>query len=102
MRKSSSTAIFLRERLPRPINSIPFCMVVTSVCDHGIGIPAAQQSQIFGRFFRASNLRREHSGFGLGLFIAHSIITQHGGAMRLSSVEGEGSIFSFTLPLAEV
>jgi PAS domain S-box-containing protein len=77
-------------------------MAVTSVRDFGIGIPASQQSQIFGRFFRASNVRKEHSGFGLGLFIAHSIITQHGGRIRLESVEGEGSTFSFSLPLEQV
>jgi PAS domain S-box-containing protein len=77
-------------------------MAVTSVRDFGLGIPASQQSQIFGRFFRASNVRKEHSGFGLGLFIAHSIVTQHGGRISLESVEGKGSKFTFSLPLEQV
>jgi PAS domain S-box-containing protein len=73
---------------------------VTSVRDHGMGVPAGQQSQIFDRFFRASNVRDGHSGFGLGLFIAHNIVTAHGGHIWLESVEGQGSTFRFALPVA--
>jgi PAS domain S-box-containing protein len=73
---------------------------VTSVRDRGVGVPAGQQSQIFDRFFRASNVREGHSGFGLGLFIAHNIVTAHGGHIWLESVEGQGSTFRFALPVA--
>jgi len=72
---------------------------ITSLCDHGVGIPAAQQSLIFDRFFRASNVRDTQSGFGLGLFIAHSIVTGHAGRIWLDSAEGRGSTFCFALPL---
>jgi PAS domain S-box-containing protein len=75
-------------------------MAITSVRDHGVGIPAGQQAQIFDRFFRASNVRDTQSGFGLGLFIAHSIVTAHAGHIWLDSAEGRGSTFCFALPLA--
>jgi signal transduction histidine kinase len=74
--------------------------VVTSVHDYGVGIPAAQQSRVFQRFFRASNVSTSnYSGLGLGLFISHGIITRHGGRMWLESAEGQGSTFYFALPL---
>ena len=75
--------------------------VVVSVRDYGVGIPATQQSRVFQRFFRASNVSTSnYSGLGLGLFISHGIITRHDGRMWLESVEGEGSTFYFALPLA--
>ena len=73
-----------------------------SVRDYGVGIPESQRDQVFGRFFRASNVSSSQSaypGLGLGLFISHGIITRHGGSMWLESAEGEGSTFSFKLPL---
>ncbi len=74
---------------------------ITYVRDFGVGIPANQQSRVFQRFFRASNVSTSnYSGLGLGLFISHGIITRHGGRMWLESVEGEGSTFYFALPLA--
>jgi signal transduction histidine kinase len=76
--------------------------VIASVRDYGVGIPAAQQSRVFQRFFRASNVSTSnYSGLGLGLFISHGIITRHGGRMWLESTEGEGSTFYFALPLRE-
>src|SRR5439155_21734370 len=75
--------------------------VVTSVQDYGVGIPAEQQSQVFERFFRGSNVETRHyAGLGLGLFISRSIVARHGGRMWLRSVEGQGSTFYFALPLA--
>jgi signal transduction histidine kinase len=79
--------------------------VVTAVRDHGVGIPAEQQSQVFNRFFRASNVTaayHTYPGMGLGLFIAHSIVERHGGRIWVDSVEQGGSTFSFSLPIAEV
>ena len=76
--------------------------VVTSVQDYGVGIPAEQQSQVFERFFRGSNVETRHyAGLGLGLFISRSIVARHGGRMWLRSVEGEGSTFYFALPVAK-
>jgi signal transduction histidine kinase len=75
---------------------------VTYVRDHGLGIPADQREQVFTRFFRARNVERDgrpFPGLGLGLYIAFSIVTRHGGRMWLESQEGQGSTFYFALPL---
>lgn len=71
-----------------------------SVQDFGIGIPDDQKSDIFKRFFQAHGPGSEaFSGLGLGLYISHQIIHQHGGNIWVESEEGKGSIFYFTLPL---
>jgi PAS domain S-box-containing protein len=71
-----------------------------SVRDYGVGIPAEQRERIFDQFYRASNVRRQVKGLGLGLFISHGIVAAHGGRMWVESSEGEGSTFSFALPVA--
>jgi two-component system, OmpR family, phosphate regulon sensor histidine kinase PhoR len=72
---------------------------VVSVRDTGIGIPEAEQAQLFGRFFRASNARQQSiPGSGLGLAIVRSIIVSHGGRISVSSREGKGSTFTVRLP----
>jgi signal transduction histidine kinase len=69
------------------------------VKDHGIGIPGADQAQVFQRFYRARNVsHRNFGGLGLGLFISHSICKLHGGNLSLSSAEGLGSTFTVTMP----
>ncbi|MBU8895399.1 histidine kinase [Corallococcus sp. H22C18031201] len=69
------------------------------VQDRGIGIPGADQSQVFQRFYRARNVsHRNFGGLGLGLFISHSIAKMHGGGLSLTSAEGEGSTFTVCLP----
>src|SRR4051812_39981607 len=73
--------------------------VVTSARDFGVGIPADQQPHIFERFFRATNVRKQNTGLGLGLFISAGIVERHGGRMWLVSQEGEGSTFYFSLPI---
>jgi PAS domain S-box-containing protein len=69
------------------------------VADTGTGIPARQLSRVFDRFWQARENRRD--GAGLGLAIARGIVEAHGGRIWAESVEGEGSTFSFTLPLPE-
>jgi PAS domain S-box-containing protein len=69
------------------------------VRDQGIGIAANELPLIFNRFYRASNLDRSLSGFGIGLFLVKEIITRHSGRIRVESVEGQGSTFFITLPL---
>jgi signal transduction histidine kinase len=72
-----------------------------SVTDRGIGIPAAEQAQVFERFYRAGNVNpRQSSGFGLGLYVTRAIVEQHGGTITVESVEGQGSTFTLCLPLA--
>ena len=75
--------------------------VVTSIRDHGVGIPADQKDQVFSRFFRASNVtsaRYPYPGMGLGLFISHNIVQRHGGRIWVESAEADGSTFSFAIP----
>jgi len=70
------------------------------VQDTGVGIPKDQQSRVFTRFFRGSNvLRMDTEGSGLGLFLAKNIIEAHGGKIGFDSESGKGSTFYFTLPL---
>jgi CheY-like chemotaxis protein/anti-sigma regulatory factor (Ser/Thr protein kinase) len=73
-----------------------------SVADTGIGIAPEDQEKIFTRFYRADHpLVQEVAGTGLGLSIAKSFVEMHGGEIWVESEPGQGSTFSFTLPLAE-
>ncbi|CAA9257058.1 MAG: PAS sensor protein [uncultured Blastococcus sp.] len=70
-----------------------------SVSDTGMGIPTGEQGKLFTRFFRASTARRNAvPGVGLGLAITKAITTAHGGTLDVTSVEGEGTTFTLTLP----
>lgn len=70
--------------------------------DNGYGIPKEQQERIFEKFFRAPTEETESVlGTGLGLFITRMLIEKMGGVMTFSSVEHEGTTFTFTIPLAE-
>lgn len=74
--------------------------VVFTVEDQGIGVPKAEQSGVFGKFFRASNARkRRPDGTGVGLFLARKVVLEHGGSMIFTSKEDKGSMFGFRLPL---
>ena len=74
--------------------------VQVSVKDNGIGIPADDIPHIFDRFFQVeSHLTRRHTGMGLGLSVAKTMIEMHGGRIWVDSVEGKGSTFSFLLPV---
>jgi PAS domain S-box-containing protein len=76
--------------------------VEVSVADEGVGIPQADQDQIFRKFYRGTGAdsRVGTGGTGLGLFIARGLVTAMGGRIWVSSREGEGSTFAFELPLA--
>jgi two-component system phosphate regulon sensor histidine kinase PhoR len=77
----------------------PWLMV--SVCDNGVGIPSQDLPRIFERFYKVDRARtRNAGGTGLGLAIAKHLIEGHGGRLWADSVEGRGSTFSFTLPVA--
>lgn len=69
-----------------------------TVVDRGIGVPKAEQHNLFSKYFRAHNAKRARpDGTGLGLFMAKKVIIAHGGAMIFKSQEGKGSTFGFTL-----
>jgi two-component system sensor histidine kinase KdpD len=74
--------------------------IVISVSDHGKGIPEAEQARIFEKFYRGRASRDETLGTGLGLSIAKGIIEAHGGKIWVTSQPGQGSIFSFALPVS--
>jgi signal transduction histidine kinase len=74
---------------------------VLSVADTGIGIAAADQEQIFERFFRTeAATRRMIPGSGLGLTISKAIVEAHQGTIVVRSDEEHGSTFVVRLPLA--
>jgi len=71
-----------------------------AVCDTGPGIAASDQAKIFEEFQQADNSStRQKGGTGLGLAIAKRIIEMHGGRLWVESSLGQGSTFSFTLPV---
>jgi len=74
---------------------------LVSITDQGIGVRPEYIDHIFERFYRVRNTAsRQYSGIGLGLFVAKAIIEEHGGRIWVSSNQGLGSTFSFTLPRA--
>lgn len=73
--------------------------VVVSVRDTGVGIPEDDLPRIFERFYKADHARSS-GGTGLGLAIVRHIVQAHGGEVGAESVEGRGSTFTFTLPVA--
>ncbi len=73
--------------------------VEIAVEDRGLGIPARDLERVFERFYRVDRARsRETGGTGLGLSIVRHVATNHGGEVRVDSIEGEGSVFTLRLP----
>jgi glutamate:GABA antiporter len=79
-------------------------LVRVSIMDRGLGIPVDKQEVIFDKFVRLDrDLHSSVRGSGLGLFIARQLIEAMGGTITVESsgIQGEGSTFFFTLPLAK-
>jgi two-component system phosphate regulon sensor histidine kinase PhoR len=75
--------------------------MVVSVHDTGIGIPAQELARIFERFYKVDRSRtRNAGGTGLGLAIAKHLVEGHGGRLWVESLEGRGSTFHLSLPIA--
>jgi two-component system sensor histidine kinase KdpD len=73
--------------------------LVTSVADRGPGIDSFEQPLIFEKFYRGRHQRYAAPGTGMGLAIAKVIVEAHGGTIGVVSQLGNGSVFSFGLPL---
>jgi two-component system, OmpR family, phosphate regulon sensor histidine kinase PhoR len=72
--------------------------VSVSIHDYGIGIPEEKLANVFQKFYRVEGVSKNFEGLGIGLFISSEIINRHGGSVKVTSTEGSGSIFTFTLP----
>ena len=75
---------------------------IVSVRDDGPGIAPDDLPHVLDRFYRGGDpTRRESGGLGLGLALAREVVEAHGGQLGVVSRRGEGTTFSFDLPLAE-
>jgi two-component system sensor histidine kinase KdpD len=76
--------------------------LVVRVADQGIGIDGPEQRLIFDKFYRGLTHRYQVHGTGMGLAIVKAIVEAHGGSIMVTSQLDRGSVFSFTLPLAQM
>jgi signal transduction histidine kinase len=76
--------------------------VKVSIADTGTGIRPEDGSRIFDKFYQVSHPEQpKANGTGLGLPIAKALVEMHGGRIWLENQAGQGSIFSFTLPVEQ-
>jgi signal transduction histidine kinase len=76
--------------------------IKVEVSDTGIGISDEHLERLFDRFYRTDKARsRDKGGTGLGLSVVKSILDAHGSEITVHSIVGKGTVFSFTLPLAD-
>lgn len=74
--------------------------VAFSFVDQGVGISPTDQLHLFERFYRVNNMNTlQVSGFGIGLYLVAEILKLHGSSIKLVSKVGEGTKFSFSLPM---
>jgi two-component system, sensor histidine kinase and response regulator len=76
-----------------------FCRV--SVIDNGIGMDRETLARIQDNSYYSTNGTSKESGTGLGLMLCRDFLSKNGGSLLIESEPGNGSSFSFTLPLAE-
>ncbi len=80
-------------------HSVSHAMLVLTVVDTGVGIPAEAQATLFDTFVQGDgSSTRQHGGTGLGLALANEVTRCMGGELTVSSVPGEGSTFSCAVP----
>lgn len=75
--------------------------VVIAIRDWGIGIGPEHLENIFDRYYRVDSSDHIIGGMGLGLYISREMVERHGGAIWVESDQGKGTVFYFSLPLAE-
>ena len=74
-------------------------VIRVDVCDHGPGMSAELQAQLFEKFTQGAGAARR-GGIGLGLYLCREIVRRHGGSIWVASELGKGATFSFRLPVA--
>lgn len=75
--------------------------LITSVADRGVGIDDLERAMIFDKFYRGQSQRYRVQGSGMGLAIVKAIVEAHEGRIEVTSQLGQGSVFSFGLPIAQ-
>lgn len=74
--------------------------LITSVADRGSGIDDLERAMVFDKFYRGQSQRYRVQGTGMGLAIVKAIVEAHQGRIEVTSQLGQGSVFSFGLPVA--
>jgi two-component system, OmpR family, sensor histidine kinase KdpD len=91
-----------------PTSPIELCIrcdrgaVTLAVIDHGPGVPAEQQAQIFEAFYQGKRQGDRAAGAGLGLAICRGVASAHGGAIQIADTAGGGATFTLSLPPSSV
>jgi signal transduction histidine kinase len=80
-------------------SSIENAFAIISVTDNGIGIPQEVQASVLNGFYHSAGTQNE-KGTGLGLMLSKELAEKNGGKLWFKSIEGKGSTFSFSVPLA--
>jgi two-component system sensor histidine kinase KdpD len=75
-------------------------MLAISVADRGAGIDPLEEGMIFDKFYRSPSQRNQVGGTGMGLAICRAIVNAHDGTIGVTSQLNHGSVFTFTLPIA--
>jgi len=73
--------------------------IMVTVTDSGVGIPAEHIDKIWGEFYMIQGEHQKQKGTGLGLALVKRLVELHGGTITVTSKDGRGSIFAFTVPL---
>ena len=85
----------------RKVTDAKWDAVEVRISDHGPGIPAEEQSDIFNAFFRGRRAQQDQiHGTGLGLNLVKKIVEAHDGAIRVESEPGQGAAFILRIPAA--
>ncbi|WP_293151732.1 hybrid sensor histidine kinase/response regulator [Microcoleus sp. bin48.metabat.b7b8b9.023] len=97
---NQGSVTFLVERVEKT-DRPDFCTLRFSVKDTGVGITPQQLEQIFQPFEQVGDIKKQSEGTGLGLAISHKIVSLMGSEIKVESISGEGSTFSFEVELPE-
>ena len=101
--KSQTEAAIDYDEINLNVAAFPINYIEIQVQDNGVGIPAHEIPEIFNRYKRVEgNLSSgpDYSGSGIGLNFTKRLVELHKGAIKVESIEGKGSIFSFVIPIS--